>query len=451
MNDSSQADRSSLSKSTIRKSILKLAIPNLVSNISVPLLSTADVVFMSTLSTVHIGAVGLASMIFNILYWNMGFLRMVTTGLSAQAFGRGNDRELRDILARSANLSWAFSFALMVIAPLIAPYLFKVMEIDTQLGLLVGEYFYLSLLGIPATLMLFSVKGWFFGVQNAFIPLLITVFVNVSNIGLSGVLVLYLDWGIRGVALGTVLAQWIGLVIGLWYLYRQYGIDLKILFRWQSMVEWSHIVPLMRMNLDLFMRTVALSMVFAMLHRQGAAMGPEILAINVVLLQMLNWMSYGIDGFAHAAESLVGKLFGSGHIESLYKTLRQLFQWGFGMAIGYSLVYFLGGYQVFNWFLDDPEELALSKTFLPWLWVLPLVGFVSYLWDGVFAGLTATRQLRDAMLISLIIFLAVLAVTFPTLGNHGVWLALLSFLFTRGAIQTWQFFYRTKFSIERKS
>jgi multidrug resistance protein, MATE family len=423
----------------MNKQILRLALPNILSNISVPLLSTADIYFMSLLSTEHLGAVGIATMIFNFLYWNFGFLRMGTTGLTAQAYGAGDSAYQGHILWRGVALALLLSAVLLVLAPWLIDPLAHLMNVQGELRPLMSEYYLVGLAGIPATLLLFTMKGWLFGMQNALYPLWITLIVNLVNIGLSYVLVVHGGYGIKGVAIGTVAAQWVGVATGAGMLMTRYGIRWSGWTTWREWMVWQKMREFMRFNGHLFLRTLALSIVFGIVYARGAAFGPELLAVNVVLLQMLNWMSYGIDGFAYAAESLVGRFMGAGAFPALRKAIWGTFAWGLALALLFSMVYGLAGKNLMGWLLKEPEAFDLGLQYLPWMVAMPLLGIWSYMWDGVFAGLTAARALRDAMLAAFVGFILVLWLATPIWQNHGLWLALSVFLVIRGVWQSMQY------------
>ncbi len=404
-----------------------------------PLLSTADVFFMSTLSTFHLGAIGLGTMIFNFLYWNFGFLRMGTTGLTAQAYGAGDNSKQVSILLRGLALSMLLSLVLLVLAPLLAGSLFTLMNADANTLPLVSSYYFICLAGIPAMLSLFTMKGWFFGMQNAFYPLWITIIINLVNIVLSYILVIRFDMGMEGVAIGTVIAQWFGVLFAFFILVRKYQISLALVFEVKKWWKRDDLIKYMHFNSNLFIRTIALTIVFGIVYSRGALFGVEILAANVVLLQMLNWMSYAIDGFAYAAESLTGKFYGASNYSTLLKTIKYSIRWGFGLALIFSLVYFFLGEAIMGVLIKEEPAFTIASSYLFWMVVLPLIGFLSYIWDGVFSGLTDARSLRDTMIIAFIGFILMLWITESRWQNHGLWASLLFFLFIRGVYQTYQF------------
>lgn len=426
----------------MNKEILRLAIPNIISNVSVPLLSTVDIIFMGTLSGLHIGAVGIGAMIFSFLFWNFGFLRMGTTGMTAQAFGRGDEEAISLQLQRATFVAIFIGVILLVGSPLLFSVGASLMNVAESQYDMVSMYFMVGIVAAPATLLLFALKGWFFGMQNAILPLVLTIFINLVNIGLSYYFVIIRGWEIAGVAWGTVIAQYLGLTLcaGLivWK-YRPY----LIRFPMSVIMKKSALKGFFKINGDIFIRTLCLSFTFGFFYSRSSAYGEVLLAANVILMQLLNWMSYGIDGFAYAAESLVGKYYGANSAPKLMKSIRLSLIWGFGLALFFSGLYGLGSEAVLGLFTKDKEVLEMGLYYLPWMILLPIAGFASYIWDGIYVGVTATTAMRNTMFLALIVFLGTYYLGREWIGpNHGLWLALLLFLLSRGAFQWWWFSYR---------
>jgi MATE family multidrug resistance protein len=418
----------------MNKEILRLAIPNIISNISVPLLSTVDTLLMGRMSAAHLGAVGIGSMVFNFIYWNFGFLRMGTTGLTAQAFGRNNTKSISDILGRASLLALILAIIIMIFQiPLyhLSAYL---MNVQSTHDPLISEYFYTRMWAAPATLALYGLMGWFFGMQNAVIPLILTVISNLVNIVLSAYLVRGLDLGIAGVAWGTVIAQYVALLMAIYFLWKRYktyvkGILLSSLLHWQAMLRFLNI------NKDIFIRTVGLTFAFGFFYSQSSKAGEIILAVNVVLLQFLNWMSYGIDGFAYASESIVGKYHGQGDNKMLNKAIKYCFFWGMGFALMYTLIYGVVGEPLLHVFTDQQDIIDASKKYLIWMVIFPLLAAPSYIWDGIFIGLTAVKSMKHSMYIALTLYLSTFFLLYQKFGNHGLWMALLILMIGRGISQ----------------
>ena len=419
----------------MNREILRLAIPNIISNISVPLLSAVDTGLMGQVSTLHLGAIGLSTMIFNFLYWNFGFLRMGTTGMVAQAYGKKDYKEASELLLRFLMIGLAISLLLIIFGPALLGFSYDLLAISSEQAPMVQEYFGIMIYGAPAVLLSFCLMGWLFGMQNATLPLIVTVVVNLINIVISYYMVIFLDMGISGVAYGTLIAQYIGVIILFVFILTRYT---WILDRIQlPKGEWSVFV---RVNADLFIRTVALTLVFSFFYRQSSSSGHLILAANVVLLQFLSWMSYGIDGFAYAAESLVGKYKGADDKLKLHLSIRRAFEWGGALSLFYAALYFFGFNVLAQIFSNDTLVLEIIQNYRFWIVLLPIGAFVSYIWDGILIGLTATKVMRNSMLISLVIYIISFLIL-RDISNNAIWLSLATFLIARGVIQTLYWFY----------
>ncbi len=427
----------------MNKEILKLAIPNIISNISVPLLSTVDTALMGHQSSLHLASVGIASMIFNLLYWNFGFLRMGTTGLSAQAYGENDNTKLTNTLLRALFLSLFISLVLIIFQKPIIEIVAYFMNIDQNYYTLVVEYFEIRIFAAPATLGLYVMFGWFFGLQNAIIPLIITLFINIVNIILSYYFVEELNLSIQGVAYGTLISQYAGILLAFILLIRyknrlQKGKNEKILDKYALMRFFS-------INRDIFIRTVALTFAFAFFYAQSAKQGEMALAITVILLQFLSWISFGVDGFAYAAESLVGKYFGAKNRYKFYQAIRYSFYWGFLLAVFYALIYYFGGEWILKLYTDKSELIEAVKPYLFWTVLMGFAGVAAFVWDGIFIGMTASKEMRDTLLISLAIFIAIFYILQPFNSLHLYWFNFLLFLFIRGILQSWIFYKREEF------
>ncbi|TVR79613.1 MAG: MATE family efflux transporter [Saprospirales bacterium] len=429
----------------INREMLALATPNILSNISLPLLGTVDTVLMGRLSDVHIAAVGIAAMIFNFLYWNFGFLRMATTGFTAQFVGKADVTGQVMQLGRAGMLAFSFAMILLFFQTTVGETSFVLMNVEGDLLPLVREYFYIRIWDVPATLGLLVMMGWFFGMQNSIAPLYLTLFVNTVNIALSFYFVRVLGWGADGVATGTLIAQYLGLFLGvglIFYYYRTMFVHFKL----NLLRQFSNWLFFMRVNSDIFLRTLALTLVFAFFYAKSAEMGALVLAVNVILMHFVNWMSYGIDGFAYATESLVGKYKGRESEKDLDRTLELAFAWAGFLAILCALVYWLFGPALLRVFTDVDEVLLAAKPYLIIVAVLPLLGFWSYVWDGIFIGLTASVSMRNAMIISFICFFACWYLIADQSSNYWLWYCLMLFLVLRAVIQ-YGFFRRYKYSL----
>ena len=422
---------------SLQRDLLRLAGPNILSNVSVPLLSSVDTALMGQLSAAHLGAVGIAGMLFNFLYWNFGFLRMGTTGLTAQAYGAGDARESAATLGRAGALALAIAAGLLLLQGPLYGLGTGLLNVPAATAPLVSDYFYTRIWAAPASLLLYVGLGWLFGMQDARRPLLVAVLANVVNAGLSYGFVAHLGMGTRGVALGTVVAQYFGLLLTAVLIWRGYR-DVLGAFRQNTVSAFGRYGRLLRVNADLFVRTLCLTGAFGFLYSRAAADSALSLAVVTVLLQFLNWMSYGVDGFAYAAESLVGRFAGAGEEARLRESVWLSMRWGGGLAAGFALLYGLAGEALVGLFTEDAAVAAASVALLPWLVALPLVGAACYIWDGVFVGLTATRAMRDTMLLALTGYVGAYFLLRGLLGEvTGLWAALLVFLGGRGLLQWW--------------
>lgn len=419
----------------INHEIIRLAIPNILSNISVPLISSVDTALMGRLSEIHIGAVGLGAILFNFIYWNCGFLRMGTTGITAQGFGADDRPLIVHTLLRSMSIALVLAGLLILLQAPLGRLAFELMNVDDrQLGL-VGDYWNIRVWDAPATLGLMALMGWFFGMQNAVYPLILTVIVAVVNTSLSYHLVIDLEWSVRGVAYGTVVAQYTGLLVGIGlfvYRYRQHlrDVEQSVVFRWNQLKRFFQV------NRDIFLRTLFLTSVFAFFYSKSSDFGILVLAVNTIFLQFVNWMSYAIDGFAYAAESLVGKYTGARDTPNTWRVVRLSFAWGLGFALLFSLCYGLLHEPLLRLFTSETNVLTAAEEYLIWIVLFPVLSFACYLWDGIYIGLTASRSMLFSAALAFAGFVGVYFLL-QNFGNHGLWAALLTFMVGRGIFQTW--------------
>ncbi len=418
----------------MNKEILRLAIPNIISNISVPLLSTVDTALMGRMSEWHIGAVGLGAMIFNFVYWNFGFLRMGTTGITAQSYGKKDDQAVILTMGRALIVAMILAGLVILLQYPFGEMSFYLMNVSGRQYDLVQSYFYIRIWAAPATLGLYVLMGWFFGMQNAIYPLILTITINVVNIIFSYVFIAYYGMEVEGVAYGTVIAQYTGLILGLLLFLYKYKYLLVTLNR-AIILEWNEFKRFLTINRDIFLRTFCLTFAFGFFYSQSSAGGEMILAVNVILLQFLNWMSYGVDGFAFASESLVGKYAGAKNSQKVSQSIRLSFLWAGGMSVLFGAVYWLFGDELLAVFTNQTEVIAAARPYLIWMIIFPIISYPCYIWDGIFVGLTASRTMRDAMMISLVVYLIAHFILKPSWANHGMWLALLIFMAGRGLIQ----------------
>lgn len=424
----------------MNRELLKLAVPNILSNVSVPLLSSVDTLLMGHLTALHIGAVGVGSMIFNFIYWNFGFLRMGTTGITAQAYGRKDKAATMTTLGRGMLVVLILSTLILLLQYPLGEAAIYLLNISEEQRPLVEDYFYIRIWAAPATLASYAILGWFFGMQNAIFPLILTLIVNVTNIVVSWILVRQYGMETAGVAYGTLIAQYVGLLAAALLFLGRYRKYLDHFSR-KALFLWSELKAFLSLNADIFLRTFCLTIAFGFFYSQSANEGALILAANVILLQFLNWMSYGVDGFAFAAESLVGKYAGAADRSKTSKAIQLSFKWGMGLAASYALLYGVLGDSILQLFTNKIDVLEAARPFLIWMVIFPILSTPCYIWDGVFIGLTAAKAMRNSMLLAILVYFAIYYVFQQNYGNHGLWLALLLFMIARGLFQ-WILFRR---------
>lgn len=421
----------------MNRKILRLAIPNIVSNVTIPLLGLVDLALMGHLdSEVYIGAIALGGVIFNFIYWGFSFLRMSTSGFTAQAYGEKDNTKSINILARALLVVAAASILILTLQTPIAWASFKIIGGSTDVETLARNYFSIRVWGAPAALSLFVFSGWFLGMQNARYPMIIAIAVNVVNIILSVIFVFALNMNSNGVALGTAISQYVGLAIALILFNKKYRGLLKDISQ-KAITDVKLLVEFFKVNTDIFIRTFCIILVFTFFTSKSASINDTVLAVNSLLIQLLLFFSFFIDGFAYAGEALVGKYIGSNSISKLRKVVKLLFIWGFGLALAFTLLYLPGINVILKLLTSQTDVIESAQTFLPWVILVPIASFASFIWDGIYIGATASKAMRNTLLISTFVFFApVYYFLNPILGNHALWLGMLLFMFMRGVVQT---------------
>jgi len=422
------------------RQILQIALPSIVSNITVPLLGMVDVAIVGHMgSPVYIGAVAVGSMIFSLIYWLFGFLRMGSSGLTAQALGRRDLNEVTRLLVRSVSIALGIALLMIILQVPLKWLMFWLIGPTPDVAPFASTYFNIVIWGAPASLALFCLMGWYIGMQNTHFPMLISIMQNVVNILASLTLVYGLGMKIEGVALGTVIAQYAGLLMAVGLLVRYYG---KILRGNQPASGHSPHASLFKVNRDIFLRTLCLVAVNLFFTSAGARQGAVILSVNTVMMQLYLFFSYFMDGFAYAGEALGGKAYGAHNASAFHETLRRLWVWMLIVTSAYTLLYMMGGHWIVALLTNEPQVLEASHEYLWWAWLIPAAGCVAFIWDGIFIGITATRGMLASSFFSALVFFAVYLLTVSALGNHGLWLAQIVYLAMRGILQT--IWYRQK-------
>lgn len=408
-----------------------LAAPMILSNLSVPLVALVDSSVIGHLPHAHqLGAVAVGGSLYTLLVWVMGFLRMGTTGFAAQAAGRQDGGALRQILLQGLLLAVGFALLLGTLGVPLKGAALQLMQPSAELNDLTRDYFHTRLFGLPAALASYALIGWFLGTQNARAPLAILLTTNLINVALDLWFVLGLDWGVAGAARASVIAEWSGALLGLALtrnaLARYPGrIDTRALRRWLS---WR---PLMAVNRDIFLRSLALQLVFFLVTVQGTRLGDATVAANALLLNGLLLTAHALDGLAHAVEALSGHAIGAGDRNALQRVMVVAGGWSLLASIAFGLFFLFGGQLFIQLQTDIPEVRQTALTYLPYLAALPVIAVWSYLLDGLFIGATRAREMRNSMLLAVALTLP-LGWLLQGLGNHGLWLAFLAFMLMRG-------------------
>lgn len=420
----------------MNKRILGLAVPSIISNITVPLLGLVDVSIVGHLgSATYIGAIAVGGMLFSMIYWIFGFLRMGTSGLTAQAYGRRDLAEVILLFVRSVGIALGLALLLILLQYPILKVAFTLIDATPAIKELASLYFRICIWGAPAVLGLYSFAGWFVGMQNSRFPMYIAIIQNVVNIAASLFFVFVWNRGVAGVAMGTLVAQYAGLLMAslLWYgYYRRLWQKLN----WQMLTDYEAMRSFFILNRDIFFRTLCLVAVTTYFTSRGAEQGDIILAVNTLMMQLFTLYSYIMDGFAYAGEALTGRYVGAHNQADLTRMIQTLFAWGVGLALAFTLLYGIGGSSFLSLLTNEQEVLNASSDYFYWVLAIPLAGMAAFLWDGIYIGATASRQMLYSMLVASISFFILQGIFQQRMGNHALWMAFIAYLFLRGLVQT---------------
>ena len=421
----------------MNRRILNIAIPSIVSNITVPLLGLVDMAISGHMGdAVYIGAVAVGSMIFNVIYWLFGFLRMGTSGMTSQSLGRRDLDGVAMLLTRSMGVALLIGLTIVVFQYPIGRVALMLTGATADISSEAWAYFRICVWGAPAMLCLYGLTGWYIGMQNTRLPMFISILQNVVNIAASFTFVYVMGMKVEGVALGTLVAQYAGLVVSLLLWTYTYGNRLFGRICWRDVFEHSELSRFFTVNRDIFLRTLFMVAVNFYFLSAGASQGAVVLAVNTLLMQLFTLFSYVMDGFAYAGEALCGRLYGAGNSEGFARMVRRLFMWGLGLSVVYTLVYALGGRPFLMLLTDNAGVIDASASYVPWAVFIPLCGMAAFIWDGVFIGITATRGMLLSSAIASVLFFVVYLVLRPMLHNHALWIAFLTYLAMRGVVQT---------------
>lgn len=418
------------------RQVWALATPMILSNLTVPLVSLVDSTVAGHLPhTQDLAAVTVGSAVYALPVWSLGFLRMGTTGFAAQAKGANDASALRTVQTQALLLAAVLGvLAGLLIVPVL-PWLVAEMHATPVMAGRALDYLHLRLFGLPAALLNYALAGWFIGAQRARTTLALLLVTNLVNIALNLLFVPGFGWGVPGIALASVAGEWCGALYGLWRgLQAVHALHGRV--DWQALRGWRHWLPLLRVNRDIFLRTLALEGVFFSLSLLGARLGDATVAANALLLNGLMLTAFGLDGLANAVEALCGHAIGARDPHALRRALVVAGGWSLIGSIGYALFFGSAGHVFVDLQTNLPEVRDAAYRYLPWLTALPIVAVWSYLLDGLFIGATRAREMRDGMLMS-VLFFALLAWLTRGLGNEGLWLTFLAFMAVRGVSLAW--------------
>lgn len=421
---------------SINRQILELAIPSMLAGITIPLVGMADTAIAGRLgSATAIGGIAIGSTLFDLLYWNFGFLRIGTAGITAQAFGRKDRYDMVKTGLQGLLVALGFSLLLILIQWPFANLVLWLSPSSPEVEAMARQYFFIRIWAAPAVLALFVFRGWFIGMQNTVASMIMDIVINVSNVGLSIFLAFPQGMGIRGIALGTVLAQYIGILCALVLLLVYY----RPMYRFvkDSAVfhkeGWSRFFNL---SGNLFIRSVCMLLVYTGFTFLSAKYGDVMLAVATIMMKLLLLFAYFVDGFAYAGEALVGKFIGAGDRPSLMRSIKLLFIWSAGVGVVSTLFYIVGDEWLLRLMTTAPDVIQAAGPFLPWLYSMPLLSCIAFMWDGVFIGATAGKAMRNAMILSVIAFYVSYFVFEKYLGIQALWIAYAAHLIARSAAQT---------------
>ncbi len=434
----------------MNKEILRITLPSIVTNITVPLLGIVDLAIVGHISAESaaavIGAVSVGTLIFNMVYWLFNFLRMGSSGLTAQAYGRGDTVSQRRILRMALTVALGCGMAIVILQRPIEWTAQWIIAPSPEVWTLAIAYFRIRIWAAPAVLALFAMNGWLVGMQNSRYPMYIAIGQNIINIAGSYLLVFHFHLGIEGVAIGTVLSQYIGLAAACLlcihlqreniHLSTKLSTPLSTNRQETVQIKWK---TFFIVNRDIFFRMICLIAVTTAFTSYGARMGDTMLAVNTLLMQLFTLFSYFSDSFALAGEALVGKRIGQK--QATAPLIHRLFLWGWGVALLFTLAYGWGGQPLLQIFTQDQELLRSASPYLIWVTGIPLCGIAAFMWDGIYIGATRTRQMFISLLLGALLFFGIYEagsrLIDPKLLNHLLWGAFLTYLLTRGGVLWW--------------
>ena len=417
----------------MNKEVLRLAVPSILANITVPIVGIVDVAIAGHISDASaIGGIAIGTMLFDLLYWNFGFLRVGTGGMTAQAFGRGDEMGAMKIFTQSMSIALGAALLIWMVQWLFVSVVLALVPCSPEVAAFARKYYFIRIWAAPATLSLMAFKGWFIGMQNTVAPMVCDLVVNGVNMGASWLLAVHTPLGALGVAYGTLVAQYTGLFVTvglLWSRYRRLFPYINL----RSSLRWKQLKRLFVLNGNLFVRSLCFMVVYVGFTSLTSRFGDGPLAVGAIMMKLFMLFSYFIDGFAYAGEALTGRFIGAQDRSSLRRAMRVLFLWTLGVGLVSTAVYAFWGEGMVRLMTSDASVIEGSRPFLPWLVAMPLVSCLAFMWDGVFVGAVAGRQIRDAMIGAAVGFVVAYVVLCGVLGIQAVYVAYFVHLLVRTA------------------
>lgn len=427
----------------LNKEILRLAVPSILANITIPLVGLVDTAIVGHISSATaIGGIAIGTMLFDLLYWNFGFLRVGTSGMTAQAYGRGDRQECAKLLMQSVGIALMGAMAIWLIQWLFVTAVLAVVPCSEEVASFARAYFFIRIWAAPATLSLMAFKGWFIGMQDTVSPMIMDIVVNVVNMVVSYALAVYTPLGALGVAWGTVAAQVTGWLLALAICMLKYkslwqeaiqplSKRLKELFSGQEMKRF------MQLNGNLFIRSLCFMVVYVGFTSLASKYGDTELAVSTILMKLFMLFSYFVDGFAYAGEALVGKEWGlrakrlEAHDGRLERVVRLLFVWSIGVGVVFTGVFGIWSDGFYRAMTSDASVLSRLANYTGWLVAMPIVSTLAFMWDGVYAGATAGKEIRNGMIYAAVSFVVLYLSTYSWLGVQGLYVAYFAHLVAR--------------------
>ena len=426
----------------VNRDILKLAVPSILANFTIPLVGIVDTAIVGHLSdAVAIGGIAIGTMLFDLLYWNFGFLRISTSGLTAQAFGRGtgeND-ECGKILSQSVSIALIGALFVWAIQWFFVTAVLAIVPCSPEVAEVASSYFFVRIWAAPATLSLMALKGWFIGMQDAKSAMAVDIVVNVINMAASYYLAVYTPLGVVGVAWGTLIAQYSGLILAA--LIVVIGYRLRVTDHWKEVLRWSELRHMMALNGNLFIRSLCFMVVYVGFTSMASRYGDTELAVSSIIMKLFMFFSYFVDGFAYAGEALVGKTIGESKVESpkvltstpikVESVVRALFYWAIGVGLAFTVIYAVWGQDCIALMTNDATILAAAKKYMGWLIAMPIVSALAFMWDGIYVGATAGVPIRNAMIWAAVGFVLLYVATYRWVGVQALYIAYFAHLIVR--------------------